>query len=179
MNNTSWSCQNSGAIWRMHRQCIPGSFFSAYAKEPGDKAMIVPKVTCDLPLHSLPSNSTWNHISGVCLADSDFETPGCIDLLLGVETFADVMCNGWRYGAPGMPIAFEAYLGWVLAGSVVSPSYPAWVAVHCSILFSEDELLRQFWETKEKPLHHDSLTDEEHTVMGNFESHFSRLPDGW
>ena len=39
MNNSSQSRRNSGVIWRMRRQCIPGSFFSAYTKEPGDEAM--------------------------------------------------------------------------------------------------------------------------------------------
>ena len=38
MNDSSRSHRNSGAIWHMHRQCIPGSFFSAYTKEPGDEA---------------------------------------------------------------------------------------------------------------------------------------------
>ena len=40
VNDSSQLRRNSGAIWRMRRQCIPGSFFSAYAKEPGDEASV-------------------------------------------------------------------------------------------------------------------------------------------
>ena len=32
VNNSSWSCRNSGTIWCMHRQYSPGSFL-IYAKE--------------------------------------------------------------------------------------------------------------------------------------------------
>ena len=33
-------------IWRMCRQCIPGSVFSAYEKEPGDEASVDTTVLC-------------------------------------------------------------------------------------------------------------------------------------
>ena len=50
-------------------------------------AIIVFRVTCDLPLHPVPSQAGWSHLSGIKLTDPDFGTPGKIDLLLGVETF--------------------------------------------------------------------------------------------
>ena len=54
-------------------------------------AVIVPKVTCDLPLHSLSSRVTWDHISDLKLADPEFGVTGRIDLLLGIDTFIEVM----------------------------------------------------------------------------------------
>ena len=36
-NDSIQSPHFSGAIWRMRRPCVPGSFFSAYAKEPGER----------------------------------------------------------------------------------------------------------------------------------------------
>ena len=80
-------------------------------------AVIVPKVTCDLPLHSLSSCVKWDHISGLKLADPEFGITGQIDLLLGVDTFVEVMCNGRQIGDPDTPTAFETHFGWVLAGS--------------------------------------------------------------
>ena len=76
-------------------------------------AIIVPRVTCDLPLWSIYSATDWSHIEGITLADSR------IDILLSVEIFSQVSCSGSgrRTGVRGTPNAFETQLGWVLAGA--------------------------------------------------------------
>ena len=43
-------------------------------------AVIVPKVTCDLPLHPVQHNIKWRHLSGIRLADPHFCRPGRIDI---------------------------------------------------------------------------------------------------
>ena len=48
-------------------------------------AVVVPKVTCDLPLSPVPFDPSWQHLSGLPLADPGYGKPGRIDLLLGVE----------------------------------------------------------------------------------------------
>lgn len=58
-------------------------------------AVVVPRVTCDLPLHPVPFDLKWNHFP---LADPDFGCPGRIDLLIGVELFVEVLRQGWRSG---------------------------------------------------------------------------------
>ena len=68
-------------------------------------AVIVPRVTCDLPTHPVPLNCKWKHVKNLRLADPEFGKPGKIDILLGVETFVDIMRQGR-----------ETTLGWVLAG---------------------------------------------------------------
>ena len=83
-------------------------------------AIVVPKVTCDLPITSIPFDLTWNHISDVPLADPTFGQPGHIDILLGVDIFADVLLQGRRTGPPGSPVALETKFGWVLSGSTGS-----------------------------------------------------------
>ena len=50
-------------------------------------AIVVPRVTCDLPLQPVRNHSDWDHLSNITLADPDFATPEKIDLLLE----ADVM----------------------------------------------------------------------------------------
>ena len=51
-------------------------------------AIVVPRVTYDLPLKPVTSDLSWKHLSDVQLADPDFGLPGRVDLLLGVEVFA-------------------------------------------------------------------------------------------
>ena len=82
----------------------------------GVSAVIVPKVTCDLPLAPVPFQLTWKHISDLSLADPGFGQPGRIDILLGVDVFVDVLRHGRRSGPPGSPTALETEFGWVLCG---------------------------------------------------------------
>ena len=79
-------------------------------------AVVVPQVTCDLPLHRVPFDTRWKHLSGIPLADPDFGRPGRIDILLGIDIFVEVLLHGRRIGSPDSPIAFETEFGWVLAG---------------------------------------------------------------
>ena len=52
--------------------------------------MVVSRGTCDLPLHTVPTNTMWDHLSGIKLADPGFGNLGKIYLLLGIETFVEV-----------------------------------------------------------------------------------------
>ena len=117
-------------------------------------AMNVPKVTCDLPLHSLSSRVTWDHISDLKLADPEFGVAGRIDLLLGIDTYIEVMGNGLRIGDPNTPVTFETHFGWVLAGSA-SSQFPVravtHIASHHALALTGDELIQRFWETEEVP----------------------------
>ena len=47
-------------------------------------AIVVPRVTCDLPLHPIPFDLKWTHLNDLPLADPDFGRPGRVDMLLGV-----------------------------------------------------------------------------------------------
>ena len=131
-------------------------------------------MTCNLPLHPIPPNVKWEHLDGLKLSDPDFGTPGRIDVLLGVNSFVELIRNGRRKGAPGTPIAIDTHLGWVLAGNVGSSIVANHVVVHHSL----HELLRQFWETEEEPAPESMLTVDERTVLDHFYSHHSHLPDG-
>ena len=102
-------------------------------------AIVVPKVTCDLPVHPVPFDLKWKHLFDLSLADLMFGQPGRIGILLGVDVFADVLCQGRRTGPTGSPVAFETDFGWVLSGraepkTVDVPSH------HSSV----DDTLRKF-----------------------------------
>ena len=48
-------------------------------------AVVMPRVTCDLPLHPVSFDLQWRHLEGIPLADPNFGLPGRVDILLGVE----------------------------------------------------------------------------------------------
>ena len=79
-------------------------------------AIVVPRVTCDLPTQPVHFNSKWGHLNDLHLADPSYGRPGKIDILLGVDIYADVLLHGRRSGPPNTPVAFETKFGWVLAG---------------------------------------------------------------
>ena len=74
-------------------------------------AIIVPRVTCDLPLHPVSFDSSLHHLEDIDLADPDFGRPGRIDLLLGVDVFVVTLLQGRQTGPSGTPSAFETEFG--------------------------------------------------------------------
>jgi len=53
-------------------------------------AVVVPRVTCDIPRHPIDLDLSWTHLSDIDLADPGFGQPGRIDLLLGMD-----IVNNW------------------------------------------------------------------------------------
>ena len=141
-------------------------------------AMILPKVTCDLPMYCVSSHLNWDHVTGLKLADPEFGVTGRIDLLLGINTFIEAMCNGRRVGDPDMPVAFETHFGWVLAGNAGPRSTPKHVAAHHASILTGDQLIQRFWETEEAPSSEPMLTVEDKMVIKHFQTQHSHLPDG-
>ena len=141
-------------------------------------AVVVPRVTCDLPLQPIPFKTEWSHLTDLTLADPDFGRPGRIDILLGVDVFAEVVRQGRRAGRPGSPSAFETDFGWVLAGETnVGLSHLTLTSHHTTVAAGED-LLRRFWEIEENTVDHANLSPEEQTVVQHFEQHHIRTKDG-
>ena len=148
----------------------------------GVTAVVVPKVTCDLPLRPVPFELKWNHIADLPLADPGFGQPGRIDVLLGVDVFIDILRQGRRTGPPGSPTAFETEFGWVLCGNAGCTAPNAQANVHITAFHattvSGDDVLRRFWEIEESPTDRLPLSVEERTVVRNFESNHSRSKEG-
>ena len=109
-------------------------------------AIIVP---CDLPVSPIPYDPSWEHLSGIDLADPMFGVPGRIDLLLGVDVFVSVLLPNRRAGLPGTHVALETEFGWVLCGNSESSSHsptkqvPRNVTSFCASLSSNDDMLRK------------------------------------
>ena len=155
------SIRVSGIGGMSHKPCLQAvaQFWLSSVKPGGRKidvtAIIVPKVTCDLPMSPINFRMDWTHLSDLTLADPGFTQPGRIDILLGADIYVDVLRHGWWNGPPDSPTAFETNLGWVLCGSTGSafPSVPGNIhvtAFHTSVT-SCDDALRKFWELEEAP----------------------------
>ena len=59
-------------------------------------AIVVPKVTCDLPINPVPYNLTWTHIADINLADPSFGEPGRLGVLLGIDICMEVLRHSRR-----------------------------------------------------------------------------------
>ncbi len=134
------------------------------------EAIVLPKVTLNVPVHPVSYDSEWHHLSGIQLADPDFGTPGRVDVLLGVDVFTSVLLHGRRHGPSGSPVALETLFGWVLAGGMKPDQSPTQVtASHASVL-TGDDLLRKFWETEELDAGNPTPTIEEKSVTDHFKA---------
>ena len=91
--------------------------------------------------------------------------------------FVEVLLHGRRTGHTGAPVAFEAKLGWVLAGTLTSCA-PSHVAAHHVALTMDDDVLCKFWEIEEHPKDSPDLSPEEQAVVKHFKVHHSRSHDG-
>ena len=137
-------------------------------------AVVIPRVSCDLPSSPIPLDLKWNHLHDLTLADPSFGQPGRIDLLLGVDVFVDILRDGQRKGPPGSPTAFETDFGWVLGGSTGPLGISAHTNFHISTFhtttLSGDDVLKRFWEVEESPSDQACLSAEEHAVIHHFDS---------
>ena len=141
-------------------------------------AIVVPRVTCDLPVHPVSFGSSWNHLTDIPLADPDFGCPGRIDLLLGVDVFTEALLQGRRVGPDGTPSAFETVFGWVLAGSTNQLNSESLVTSHHTLTVTGDDLLQKFWEVEESMKYESNLSPEEKSVVQHFENNHYRAIDG-
>ncbi len=141
-------------------------------------AIVVPRVTCDLPTQPVHFNTKWSHLNGLHLADPSFGQPSKVDILLGVDIYADVLLHGRRSGPRGTPAAFETKFGWVLTGKTEDLTIPSTAASHHVATTSGDDILRKFWEIEECPRVASNYSPEERAVVRHFAENHRRNKDG-
>ena len=61
-------------------------------------------ISCDLPTQPVHFNTKWSHLEDLHLADPDFGHPNKINMLLGIDVYADVLLQGRRSGPPSTPV---------------------------------------------------------------------------
>ena len=80
-------------------------------------AIVLQRVTCDLPISPVPFDLSWKHISDLPLANPSLASQ--VESTFSLEwTSTSRLLHGRRTGPPGAPTAFETKFGWVLSGSL-------------------------------------------------------------
>ncbi|XP_063898342.1 uncharacterized protein LOC135119018 [Helicoverpa armigera] len=108
-------------------------------------------LTHKMPSVEIPSFVKAN-LKHLVLADSDFDKPGDIDLLLGADIFHSIY-NGQRLEVgPGLPVALHSVFGWVITGRLdVECSPPAETSTLLASTAALDNVVKRFWEVEEPP----------------------------
>ena len=117
------------------------------------QAPVVPKVTTDLPLLNAKKVRDYPHLQGLQLADPRFDTPGRIDIILGIDVWDQIELPGKILGVPSQPSAINTIFGWAIYGKCLD--YANSIAFHhvsvnyLSVVPSCNELLQRFLDSEE------------------------------
>ena len=106
------------------------------------EAVVLPKITTEFPVLPMSADKDWKHLKGLLLANPDYGTPGYIDMLLGVDIFNQVVCQGRRTGPPGFPMALDTWFGWVLSRTMKQGGAQRQVTSCFSSSITGDEILQ-------------------------------------
>ena len=144
------------------------------------KAVIITKITSDLPGFHL--KGVWNQpfLHGLPLADPNFDHPGRIDMMLGSDVL-EVMLPGRRSSDYRALHAWETVFGWSIRGKIIpnSSSLPSRPCLHSRAAGpTTNDLLTAFWQTEEAPTDLSPYTDEEQQALEHFQKTHSRNKKG-
>ena len=135
------------------------------------EAVIVPKVTCDLPLEEAKHLKDLPHLR-IRPSRPVFHMPGKIDILLGCNVYQDLLLSEFRKGSSDEPIARETIFGWAVIGQYTPDQSP--VPLSSTAVFNvtsmpgEDAILQRFWEVEEVPSLLTELTNDEQVVVKHY-----------
>nr|CAI5833897.1 unnamed protein product [Callosobruchus analis] len=114
------------------------------------EVIILPQVCSPQPKVNIDV-SQWRHIHNLKLADSNFNSPGKIDLLLGAELVPYMLGPGRIFGDNGQPVAIESIFGWVFQGKTLCRGPVNLLSCHVSLGPSLGDILQQFWDIEQVP----------------------------
>lgn len=115
-------------------------------------AFVVPTITDYKPNINI-NVSGWNIPENVQLADTLFNKPGRVDILIGAGIFFELLCVGQIRMAKGLPILQKTVFGWVVAGGGVCASNSWSLTATCKYVQQKgvdniDVLIKSFWEVE-------------------------------
>lgn len=142
-------------------------------------AHILKTITAQIPSISIPT-AQWSHLKNLELADPDFRKSGKIDILIGADSFGQIIKDGLRFGNASEPIAMQTVLGWTILGTVNENSQQPYNLSHHIVSNAQlYDLLTKFWELEEVPeSSNESLTVEEMECENHFQATHSRDESG-
>lgn len=139
--------------------------------------IVLPKITQNLPIVIIDT-SRLEIPKNIKLADPCFNISGKIDLLIGVESFWELICVGQIKLGKHKPILQKSLLGWFVAGPVGGSKSKKITQTNCnlSILEELNESMRKFWEIESYPMTKNVDPEEEYCEK-HFERTYSRQLD--
>lgn len=114
-------------------------------------ALVIQRIT-DVVSSREAIASDWPHLNGLELADPEYFSAGRIDLLIGVETYAQIILQGLIKGPSNAPIAQYTHLGWMLSGGCndIQPSQCFHVTAEADDSITQiDNRIRSIWEIEQ------------------------------
>lgn len=141
------------------------------------QAHVLNTITTILPSFQT-SHQEWPHLKRLALADPDFLTPRSIDILIGADTYGQIIKPNLIKSSPSMPIAQLSIFGWLILGPVNQTPQAHSSVHHVAIQDGEEalqELLTKFWIQEEVPIKEASrLTPDEQRCEEHFKATHSR-----
>ena len=139
------------------------------------RAVILPKVTVDLPKHDLSAVKKMPHLQDLQLADPWFHKPKRVDLILDSDVFDQILLPNKIEGPPATPSAWETRLGWGIMGryllSQLQSSATSAVNINTAEPVETDRLdntLEGFWKREELLQGTLALSTQEMAVQKHF-----------
>lgn len=113
------------------------------------EAIVLQTISSNMPKVPLDP-SVRKRFSSLQLADPDFDQPGRIDLLLGVQHYSEILSESLVH-IKGDPAALDTIFGFIIFGKISAnqpPKSSVSMLTHTPPL---DDILRRFWEAEEPP----------------------------
>ena len=136
--------------------------------------LITPEIIGSIPTAQVDTSSLYLP-DGCKLADPQFGEPGKVDLLLGIETFFDVISGEKRVLSNGLWLQ-KSELGYIVAGRI-TPS-PQLTATSCVAIEDLHNAIKRFWEVENHPIVSGGLSLEEKAVEHHYAQTMKRTPSG-
>ena len=99
------------SLFKAELSLLPNGYFAITLQ-----AVIIPKVTGDLPGFHLKVVRNLPFLQGLSLADPNFDHPGRIDLLFGLDIIDDIVLPGRRSSDDCKLHTWETVFGWSVRG---------------------------------------------------------------
>ena len=142
--------------------CKPSNYLTTLSISPlldrqkkiSCRPAVVPMVTCDLPIQAVSPVTDLPHLMGLQLADTTYNIPGRIDILLGADLAPQIMVKQLlRSRGPHEPMAQATHFGWVLSGPGSTLNSSSTICSHHLQLSTEpklDSLIYDFWKSEQE-----------------------------
>lgn len=140
--------------------------------------IVLPKITQNLPT-VLIDKASLDLPPNIRLADPQFHVPGNIDLLIGAESFWDLISVGQIRLGKQSPILQKSLLGWLVSRPIGGSKSKKIKQTSCNLSIMQElsNTMNRFWEIEGYPVAND-LNPEEEYCEKHFKETHTRQSDG-